>query len=78
MSHPRSLTQIEIQDRVRYHAPSEDGIVRHAAMSEIFAEALKCVDAVVPPGREKSLAITKIEEAKMWASAGIARSPETR
>jgi hypothetical protein len=30
--------------------------------------------ALVPDGREKSLAITAIEEALMWARAGIARN----
>jgi hypothetical protein len=28
---------------------------------------------VVPEGREQALAITKLEEAVMWANAGIAR-----
>jgi hypothetical protein len=34
------------------------------------------VDALVPDGREKSLALTKIEEAMFWANAGIARQPD--
>lgn len=31
------------------------------------------VDELCPEGREKSLAITKIEESVMWANAAIAR-----
>ena len=35
-------------------------------------------EAVCPYSREQSLAFTKLEEAKMWASAAVARNPETR
>lgn len=32
------------------------------------------IDALVPDGREKSLALTHLEETVMWANAGVARS----
>ena len=49
-----------------------------ALAHRLFHEALMAVvEEVVPDGREKSLAITKIEEAKMWSSAGVARNPAT-
>ena len=35
-----------------------------------------CIKNNVPDGREKSLAMTKLEECCMWANAGIARSKE--
>jgi hypothetical protein len=34
----------------------------------------ECIDGVLPFSREKSLAMTKIEEAMMWANAAIARN----
>lgn len=34
----------------------------------------KYINETVPEGREKSLAITHLEEAMMWANAGIARA----
>lgn len=73
-----SLSTVEIRDRVIYHAPSQQGVERHAALSVAFEWIMRNIDVTVPNGREKSLAFTKIEEAKMWASAGVARNPETR
>lgn len=32
------------------------------------------IDGIVPYSREKSLAMTKLEECVMWANAGIARN----
>ena len=32
------------------------------------------IDVLVPNSREKSLALTKLEECVMWANAGIARN----
>lgn len=72
-----SLSNEEIQDRVTYHAPSPKGVERHQALSEAAAYFMSVVNGIVPEGREKSLAITNIEQAKMWASAGVARNPET-
>lgn len=34
------------------------------------------IDGLVPDSREKSLAMTKLEECVMWANAGIARNGE--
>lgn len=73
----RTVTDPEVHDRMTYHAPSQEGIRRHSTLSVIFENVMQEVDAIVPPGREKSLALTKLEEAKMWASAGVARNPRT-
>lgn len=68
----------EIANRVHFHAPSDKGAETHALLSVVFEEAMKHVDELCPASREKSLAFTKLEEAKMWASAAVARNPETR
>lgn len=72
------MTTEEIKDRFTYHAPSPDGVTRHAALSMAFIALAELVDETCKDGREKSLALTKLEEAKFWASAGVARNPETR
>lgn len=67
----------EIQNRVTFHAPTPSGVERHKALSDAAAAFMSVVESTVPEGREKSLAFTNIEQAKMWASAGVARNPET-
>jgi len=67
----------EIKNRVTYHAPSPEGVERHEAIAGNFIELMHVIEAIMPDGREKSIVFTKLEEAKMWASAGVARNPET-
>lgn len=72
-----SLTNEEIQNRANYHAPSPDGAQRHKRLSMALEAFMAAIRAEVPPGREQALAFTNAEQAKMWASAGVARNPET-
>lgn len=72
------LTREQIEDRFRYHPPSEDGATRHGALSGAFIETALIVNETCPEGREKSSAMTYLEIAKFWASAAVARNPETR
>jgi hypothetical protein len=71
-------TAASLADRFIYHPPSSAGKDRHAALSEKIFSAAMSLDATCPDCREKSLAMTKLEEAKFWASAAVARNPETR
>ena len=71
------LSAEEIQNRVTFHSPTPSGIDRHAVLSKAAGYLLSVIEDTVPDGREKSLAITNVEQAKMWASAGVARNPDT-
>lgn len=72
------LSNEEIHERVTYHSPSPAGVKRHARLSAAFETLMiECRD-VCAPGRELALVFTKLEEAKMWASASVARNAETR
>ena len=57
-----------------YHSPKADqperyGLIRNTAKSFALLIVDKC-----PDSREKSLALTKLEEAVMWANSAIARN----
>jgi len=59
--------------RFIYHAPSEKQMKAYVDL-RIRAKGLALmIDDHAPDSREKSLAITKLEEVIMWANAAIAR-----
>lgn len=66
----------DINNRFSYHAPDEDAIISHEHIrfdAKIYADT---INRYCPDCREKSLALTKLEEAVMWANAAIARINE--
>ncbi len=72
------MTHQEIVDKFTYHPPSDAGAQRHESLSRVFVDLAEAVESLCPDGREKSLAFTSLEQAKMWASAAVARDPTTR
>ena len=67
------LDKVELEKRFTYHPPKEG---QPMVYEKIRGDALvlaTVIDAYCPESREKSLAITKLEEAVMWANAAVAR-----
>lgn len=65
----------DIQNRFAYHKPDEDRVERHGAVRNSLQSVALKILSLTPPGREQALALTKLEEAMVWANAAIARSP---
>ena len=64
----------DLDDRFRHHPPSDETVAAdHAAVRETLLRAAQDIFVCMAPGRESSLAITKLEEAMFWANASIAR-----
>lgn len=63
----------DIEKRFTYHKPKENDAFKLVIIREDAKYFADIINSYVPEGREKSLAITKLEEAVMWANAGIAR-----
>lgn len=62
--------------RFDHHPPPNSQVANaHARMRDAMKLAAESVHLLVPPGRENALALTKLEEAMLWANAGIARAP---
>lgn len=58
----------------QYHAPTPDQVERYPLIREKAHELAQLIVQLSPPSREQSLAITHVEDAVMWANAGIARN----
>lgn len=63
----------ELEIRFMYHAPGEGKAVFHTTIRARCGDLATAIRDLTPKCREQSLAITKIEEAMMWANAAIAR-----
>ena len=63
----------DLDHRFRYHAPDPDRARRHETVRARCRELAAFIDELVPDGREKSLAITHLEDTMMWVNAAIAR-----
>lgn len=61
-----------IEDRFTYHQPKNNQPTRYETLREAAKELALVVDTLCPDSREKSTAMTKIQEVNMWANASIA------
>ena len=64
----------EITSRFTYHAPKDGQPERYEAIRHIARDFAMRINDLCPESREKSLAVTKLEESVMWANASIARN----
>jgi hypothetical protein len=70
----RKITQADIDNRFTYHPPTDPAVrERHEQARACARTAAEFLVDLLPPGRETSLAITKLEEVLFWANAAIAR-----
>jgi len=67
------MSNHEIELRFTYHAPKPGQPEIYTGIREHARRLAQVIVVDVPEGPEKILAITKLEEAVMWANAGVAR-----
>lgn len=66
--------QEQIEHAFTYHAPKDGQPAKYQAIRDKAKELALLIDDLCPDSREKSVAITNLEQAVMWANASIARN----
>jgi hypothetical protein len=66
-------TATQINNNFVHHPPKDGQVERYTAIRENARNLAHMINEECPDSREKSLALTKLEEAVMWANAAIAR-----
>ena len=67
------MQQADLDNRFTYHPPKDGQAEIYKGIRDAGRELAELVDQAAPESREKSLAVTHIEQAVMWANAAIAR-----
>ncbi len=69
-----SPQEYDLESNFRYHPPIGRQPEQYVLLRDKAKELAAMVLEECPYSRERSLALTKIEESVMWANASIARS----
>lgn len=65
----------DVDKRMKFYpANTETTVGAHELLRALARAHAKAVMDLLPPGREKSLVLTSLEEALMWANAAVARN----
>lgn len=64
----------QIENNFKYHPPKDLQIEKYQTIRDLAKGIAIFINDVCPDSREKSLAITNLEQAVMWANASIARN----
>lgn len=64
----------EIENKHTYHPPTPEQVEKYPKIREKTKELEILIRQLVPPSRERSIAITHLETSTFWANAGIARN----
>lgn len=64
----------QIENNFKYHAPKDGQPEKYIQLREKAKELAYLIDELCPNSREKSVALTKLEEVSFWSNASVARN----
>jgi hypothetical protein len=68
------IPQAQLDNNFKYHSPKPGQNEKYEGLRAKAKELAEQINDMCPDSREKSLAITNLEQAIMWANASIARN----
>ena len=68
------IPQDQIDNNFRYHPPKPGQQVKYERLRAWAKGMAEQINELCPDSREKSLAMTNLEQAVFWANASIARN----
>ena len=72
--HETGQSRADLIHRFSFHpASTAEKVAAHGSVRELCGNLAHKLDQKLPPGREKALAMTHLEDAMMWANAALAR-----
>jgi hypothetical protein len=74
MNREKLMDMRDLENRFTHHPPKGDQAVRYGQIRSDAKHLAYVIDELAPDSREKSLAITHLEDVVMWANAAIARN----
>jgi hypothetical protein len=68
------MEKAELEKRFTYHNPNPEQTQKLENIRKNMKWLAELLDEMCPESREKSLALTQLEQAQFWANASIVRS----
>lgn len=65
--------RIDIERNFTYHTPTPEQLEKYALIRKRCGELGEMLQDICPDSRERSVAMTNLEQVAMWANASIAR-----
>ncbi len=72
------MQEDDLKNRFTYHKPTPESAGQFVEIRKMALDFANYLNGACPEGREKSLAITHLEDTVMWANASIARTGEAQ
>ena len=67
----------DVEQVFTYHVPKGTQQQRYQDLRAMAKDLAKLIESSCPPSRERSLALTNLQQAIMWANASIAINEST-
>ena len=64
----------ELEKNFTYHSPKDGQPAKYETIRDTAKELAYVIDELCPQSRERSIALTNLEQAVFWANAAIARN----